>query len=611
MFLKVGICIASVVIILLFMIIEAAVLYKKEPVKKRLGFVLISFIFTQTICFLIQLISPVTNHFLYFEEPSVKKFIFAIVSSMCAVVAHLLIVLVSRKITQPEPELKCKKTFKFFGFFASIFIIAGLIIFFTSKFIISQWEGVRPEQLISNLFSPTEGTEISVYFSGIEYVVIALGFIISALYFCCKKFSFVFGQKRIYAFVKSIVCFVLSACFVVFSCVYTENNLHVSEIYKAYVKKSDFIERNYVDPKTAQIKFPETKRNLIYIYLESMENSYLSKDLGGYMETNLMPELTQLSYEGITFSNSDNKFGGPMQIIGTSWSLASLVNQNLGIPMKAPGKPNSYGQEDNFINGAYGLGEVLKDNGYNNSIVLGSDAHFGGLEYLFRLHGDYKIIDHRYAKENGLIPKDYKVFWGYEDDKLYKFAKDEAAELYEAGKPFNLVVETADTHMPDGYLPANAPKPYDSQYANAIAYATSQTVEFVRWIQQQPFYKNTTIILIGDHLSMAVKFFKDFDENYLRTQYNLIINPAQNVAKTDESRFKNRLYANFDMYPTTLAALGCEIKGDRLGLGTNLFSKKETLLEKYGMDYAVDELTKSSTFYNEKLLMDTSAQTTE
>ena len=34
-----------------------------------------------------------------------------------------------------------------------------------------------------------------------------------------------------------------------------------------------------------------------------------------------------------------------------------------------------------------------------------------------------------------------------------------------------------------------------------------------------------------------------------------------------------------DMFPTTLASLGAVIDGDRLGLGTNLFSDKPTLAE--------------------------------
>ena len=39
----------------------------------------------------------------------------------------------------------------------------------------------------------------------------------------------------------------------------------------------------YADPDTTKITFPEEKRNLIYIMLESMETSYLSKELGGAM----------------------------------------------------------------------------------------------------------------------------------------------------------------------------------------------------------------------------------------------------------------------------------------------------------------------------------------
>ena len=55
----------------------------------------------------------------------------------------------------------------------------------------------------------------------------------------------------------------------------------------------------------------------------------------------------------------------------------------------------------------------------------------------------------------------------------------------------------------------------------------------------------------------------------------MIINPAIETENT------SRVYSTFDLYPTTLAALGAKIEGDRLALGTNLFSDKMTLIEKY------------------------------
>ena len=52
-----------------------------------------------------------------------------------------------------------------------------------------------------------------------------------------------------------------------------------------------------------------------------------------------------------------------------------------------------------------------------------------------------------------------------------------------------------------------------------------------------------------------------------------------------------------DMFPTTLAALGVSIEGDRLGLGTNLFSSKKTIPEEIGLDNFNKELKKSSDYY--------------
>ena len=73
----------------------------------------------------------------------------------------------------------------------------------------------------------------------------------------------------------------------------------------------------------------------------------------------------------------------------------------------------------------------------------------------------------------------------------------------------------------------------------------------------------------------------------------------------------NRQFGTFDMFPTTLAALNVEIEGDRLGLGTNLFSAQETLTETYGYDVLNEELQKKSVFYNTKFLGMESSETAE
>ena len=206
-------------------------------------------------------------------------------------------------------------------------------------------------------------------------------------------------------------------------------------------------------------------------------------------------------------------------------------------------------------------------------------------------------------REIGKLPQDYYVWWGFEDSKLFAYAKEELTRLASQDKPFHFVMETANTHFPDGYLEAGAPTPHDSQYANVIAYSSYQVEQFVRWIQQQPFYENTTIVLIGDHLSMDKNFFQNTTPGYQRTTFNLILNPAPGVRDVPTERLYNRQWSNFDMFPTLLTSIGAEFEGDRLGLGTDLFSGAPTLFEEDGVDEVNSVLEQRSNFYNNSFLL--------
>jgi len=56
------------------------------------------------------------------------------------------------------------------------------------------------------------------------------------------------------------------------------------------------------------------------------------------------------------------------------------------------------------------------------------------------------------------------------------------------------------------------------------------------------------------------------------------------------------------MYPTILSSMGIEIEGDKLGLGTNLFSDEQTLIERDGLDKLEDELGQKSNFFNDTFI---------
>ncbi|WP_370805276.1 hypothetical protein [Faecalibacillus intestinalis] len=68
------------------------------------------------------------------------------------------------------------------------------------------------------------------------------------------------------------------------------------------VRTSKLYEEHYVDPQNVELEFKE-KRNLIHIYLESVENTYLSKEDGGQEKNNYIKELGKLAKENINFSH--------------------------------------------------------------------------------------------------------------------------------------------------------------------------------------------------------------------------------------------------------------------------------------------------------------------
>ena len=473
---------------------------------------------------------------------------------------------------------------------------------------------VDPDQLIVNLMSPAEGTSSEVMdtlWRGPVLQTLAVTFLFALFVFSTRALYLRRKDKEIRLFsvvLRKITALLLSAAILAGGIAFGVKEFQLKTLYNMYYTESDFIAENFADPREVKMQFPKEKRNLIHIYLESMENTYLSKDLGGYMSENLMKPLTDLADEGVTFSHRSEGFGGPIATKGCTWSVASMVNMNTGLPMKVPTGGNDYGSPGNFLPGAVTIGDILKAQGYEQSLMFGATAKFGGLNFFYESHGDFNILDYDAAKEKGWIPEDYKEWWGYEDDKLYEFAKQELTRLYETGKPFHFVMETADTHFPDGYVSPNTPMIRDSQYANVIAYSADEVTKFVRWIQEQPFYENTTIVLIGDHLSMDKNFFKDMDTGYLRTTFNLIINPAEGLNDIPQERRFNRWYFNGDMFPTMLASIGVKIEGERLGLGTNLFSEKPTLMEengegKDGWKFVDEKFSCKSDMYNANILV--------
>ena len=372
------------------------------------------------------------------------------------------------------------------------------------------------------------------------------------------------------------------------------NELEVSRYLRYADVDTGFIEKNYVDPAGVNIEFPERKRNLICIYLESMETTYADRASGGAFPANLIPNLTRLAQESEDFSGAQDAINGGYVLPYTGWTVAAMFAQTAGLPLKILVEDNSMGEQEHFFPGVTALGDILARQGYNQTLLIGSDAAFAGRNLYFTEHGGFELADLNDARANGLVPQDYYVWWGYEDEKLFDFAKDKLTALAAAGEPFNLTMLTTDTHFYGGYTCDHCPHSYENSYSNAIACSDAQVSAFIAWIMQQDFYENTTIVVTGDHLTMDEKYTTEVYDvmGYDRRTYTAYIN----AAAAPEQPQTRRTYTTMDLFPTTLAALGARIEGERLGLGTNLFSDEQTLIERYGYARMEEGMYEKSAF---------------
>ncbi|MBU9739251.1 LTA synthase family protein [Diplocloster agilis] len=502
-------------------------------------------------------------------------------------------------------------------FFVTILIFLSRLVSLAAGWALDTFGNISVDEIIFHLKMPLEGTNPDYFVNFAKSCVLpALTFTLPVLLFIivfltinekvssldcrlCLKFSVREKTKRLklfpLRFLKPVVM-LGTLVFLVYSVTSSANAIDLTSYIKAQATSSKFIEENYVRPSNDLLTYPEQKRNLIYIFLESVETTFMSKEEGGAFDYNCIPELTQLARDNISFSGND-QFHGGIPTVGTTWTMGAMFAQTTALPLNIPIGMNSMSEYQEFFPGVTGLGDLLDEAGYKNYLCIGSDVVFGGRKNYFQQHGNYEIWDYYSAIENKKIPEDYYMWWGYEDSKLFDYAKEQLLEISAKGEPFNYTMLTADTHFEDGYYCPLCEDEFDTQYANVYACSSRQLNAFIQWIQQQDFYENTTVILCGDHLTMDMDFCEDVPESYPRGVYNAILNSAVEPATQ-----KDREFTTMDMFPTTLASMGIEIQGDRLGLGVNLFSDQPTLIQEYGIDQLNEELSSKSTFYNSELL---------
>ena len=142
-------------------------------------------------------------------------------------------------------------------------------------------------------------------------------------------------------------------------------------------------ETYYADPKEVEITSPEKKKNLIYIYLESMEITSSDTAHGGIEPVDIIPDLTQIATDNTTFNGRENNLNGGVPMSGSTWTIGGMVAQSTGLPLRAGYGSLQPGMMSNFMPGVTAIGDILEQENYKNVLMIGSEAEFANRDSFY------------------------------------------------------------------------------------------------------------------------------------------------------------------------------------------------------------------------------------
>lgn len=438
-----------------------------------------------------------------------------------------------------------------------VFAVVALFVSIQTRHI---WGEVYVEQILSNL---TEGvTSVSNKVIWGYLISILLG-VVSAV-----SFSIILKRNK-QLLIASGVCFLIVFHQIGFFS-YLFNKTVYSKIY----------EKEYAFPQNLHYNFLNEKRNLIVIYLESIDADYATSP---YLKENLIPniyaqEKTALSFEGF------------YQLKHQDYTMAAMIASMCAVPYKKSLLGGHVGYQ-NFLTELVCYPSVLAQHGYQTVFMKGADINFARTGLFMSTHGFETVMGKNELEKKFKLPLKENMggFSGYHDAALYEMVKLELQELSASDKPFALFFLTLDTHGPDYFLsPKCKGEPTDKK--DVVKCADSMLADFLRWLEIQDFYENTTVVVLADHPETGIN--KIYPKQKNRRIINFILNPSGAFSKQPHSA-----WTTLDVAPTVLNALGIGFEKGQFGLGRSLLQKNPTLLETKGMKLET-ELSKSSKVYN-------------
>jgi phosphoglycerol transferase len=317
----------------------------------------------------------------------------------------------------------------------------------------------------------------------------------------------------------------------------------------------DYFGANYVRPEAVSV-VEQKPKNLILIYVESLEQGYSSKAVFG---SDLLAPLTGL--QGSSFADYQ-------QVPGTGWTIAAIVATQCGVPLERMTifDGNTQGQVMNsFLKNATCLTDLLAARGYRNVFMGGASTNFAGKDKFLGQHHYHEVYGKEEWLKSGALASDMNG-WGLYDADLFSRAKTKLRELSASKQKFNLTLLTVDTHEPEGHLSTQCAQRGYSGFEGVVSCTAAEVADFVRYARDNGYLEDTNIVILGDHLSRKNPATPKLSQLQDRTIFNRFISqdmPAQN----------RKQVLHFDLMPSILEFTGYKVAGGRMALGYSAFNQ--------------------------------------
>jgi phosphoglycerol transferase len=346
----------------------------------------------------------------------------------------------------------------------------------------------------------------------------------------------------------------------------------------------DQFSHEYVPPHTVAIRAPAPgkQRNLVLIYMESIEDTYSNTALFG---RDLLAPLREL--EGRSFDAYE-------KAPGTTWTIAAMVATQCGVPLRvyseANVRPHPSGRT--FLAGATCLGDILRAHGYVNVFMGGASLSFSGKGTFLRNHG-YTTAFGREEWEALAAPPEAFNSWGMYDGSVFRRAREELKQLHDSGRPFNLTLLTMNTHNPYGYFGIGCPEALaNHDFELLVACSAKQVRSFIDDARAGGYLDDTLVVIVGDHLAVPNPAWSKLRQVQDRHIFNRFVGSSLPPADRPS-------VIPFDMLPTILEAMGFSVEGGRLGLGYAGFNHPGLLPPQDRVEAVTTAALRASSAYRE------------